>query len=637
MEMEMKPHRRHMGASLLLAARSGDLETLESLLSPDHNQINIDVDVQTPHKPNLSPVPHETETIFGVTAGGNTLLHIAAQYGQPRIAEEVCRRECSLISAVNTRLDSSLHLCAKSGHLKVSEVIINYMKKGGFEDVLRVKNMNGDTALHEAVRAGHVHMVKKFISVDAASASIVNNAGMSPLYLAVMRNSLAMVEALLQPSSSYAGPGGQTALHAAVARCPEITAMLLKWKPRLGRVSDDSANTPLHYVAASGDARIARFLLEHDASTNFIPDKNGLFPIHIASCMDNVQVIIELLKHCPDSDELVDGKGRSFLHVAVVNHSQRVFRYVLERPNLEKLLNDQDYEGNTPLHLAVTVGGKEIVYDLIRNDRLDSGVMNNEGLTPLDLSQKLNNHMGCPLNAASLILRCLVDSGAIFSPKRFDLHKRNSTLDLESEKLYISSSQSLAILSMLIATVTFAAGFTVPGGYWSNNDSLRVGTAILSNKYCFKVFLISDTLAMVCSLIVTYWSTYLGGHMVDLNTRKRYWFLSFTVFWVAFVSMNVAFGMALMAILSPQSWQIGTIVCTITFVAPLAILLTGFWQVIKLSRITGFMKGLMKTRQDPQTKMQLCENWWQNINWLMLCAACRVLFAYVIIFGLAMF
>ncbi|KAJ0965519.1 hypothetical protein J5N97_026657 [Dioscorea zingiberensis] len=557
MEMEMRPQRRHMGASLLLAARSGDLNTLESLLSPDHNQIiNIDV-VQIPHQPNLSPVPHETETIFGVTAGGNTLLHIAAQYGQPRIAEKVCRRECSLIATVNARLESCLHLCAKSGHLKVSEVIINYIvSKGGFEDVLRVKNMNGDTALHEAVRAGHVHMVKKLISVDAASASIVNNAGMSPLYLAVMRNSPAMVEALLQPSSSYAGPGGQTALHAAVVRCPEITAMLLKWKPRLGRVSDDSANIPLHYVAASGDVRIARLLLEHDASTNFIPDKNGLFPIHIAACMDNVQVIIELLKHCPDSDELVDGKGRSFLHVAVENHSQRVVRYVLERPNLEKLLNDQDYEGNTPLHLAVTVGGKEIVYDLIRDNRLDSGVMNNEGLTPLDLSQKLNLN---DLNAASLIMRCLADSGAIFSPKRSDLQKRNSTLDLESEKSCISSSQSLAILSMLIATVTFAAGFTVPGGYWSSNDNLQVGIAILSNKYCFKVFLISDTLAMVCSLIVTYWSTYLGGNMVDLNMRKRYCFWSYTLFWVAFVGMNVAFGMALMAVLSPQSWPIGTI------------------------------------------------------------------------------
>ncbi|KAJ0965474.1 hypothetical protein J5N97_026612 [Dioscorea zingiberensis] len=522
MEMEMRPQRRHMGASLLLAARSGDMNTLESLLSPDYNQIiNIDVVQTPPHQPNHSP-PHETETIYGVTAGGNTLLHIAAQYGQPRIAEEVCRRECSLIATVNARLDSSLHLCAKSGHLKVSEVIINYMKKGGFEDVLRVKNMNGDTALHEAVRAGHVHMVKKFLSVDAASASIVNNAGMSPLYLAVMRNSPAMVEALLQPSSSsssYAGPGGQTALHAAVVRCPEITAMLLKWKPRLGRVSDDSANTPLHYVAASGDARIARILLEHDASTNFIPDKNGLFPIHIASCMDNVQVIIELLKHCPDSDELVDGKGRNFLHVAVVNHRQRVVRYVLERPNLEKLLNDQDYEGNTPLHLVVTVGSKEIVYDLIRDKRLDSGVMNNEGLTPLDLSQKLNNHKGFPLNATSLIFRCLVDSGAIFSPKRYDLQKRNRTLDMESENLYISLSQSLAILSMLIATVTFAAGFTVPGGYWSSNDKLQVGTAILSNKYCFKVFLVSDTLAMVCSLIVTYWSMFLGGQMVDPNIQ----------------------------------------------------------------------------------------------------------------------
>ncbi|KAJ0965489.1 hypothetical protein J5N97_026627 [Dioscorea zingiberensis] len=287
-----------MGASLLLAARSGDLETLESLLSPDYNQIiNIDVVQTPPHQPNLSP-PHETETIFGVTAGGNTLLHIAAQYGQPRIAEEVCRRECSLIATVNARLESSLHLCAKSGHLNVTEVIINYIvRKGGFEDVLRVKNMKGDTAF------------------------------------------------------------------------------------------------------------------------------------------------------C----------------------SQRVVRYVLERPNLEKLLNDQDYEGNTPLHLAVTMGGKEIVYDFIKDDRLDSRVMNNEGLTPLDLSQKLNDHLKFPFNASSLIIRCLVDFGAIISPKRSDLQKRNRTHDLESEKLCITVSQSLAIVSMLIATVTFAAGFTVPGGYWSSN------------------------------------------------------------------------------------------------------------------------------------------------------------------------
>lgn len=211
--MEIGPKQIQMGASLLRAARSGDIETLTSLLS-SINHFNIDI--QTSHQSSTVAPPPQSKTIFGVTPGGNTLLHVAAQQGQLRIIEEICRRELSLVFTKNTRLDSPLHLAASSGNQKAAEVIIKHVRESSeLILLLRAKNLNGDTALHEAARFGNYHMVKSFIELDVELSSIINNSGMSPLYLAVMRNSHAMVEALLNPSASFAGPNGQTALHAA--------------------------------------------------------------------------------------------------------------------------------------------------------------------------------------------------------------------------------------------------------------------------------------------------------------------------------------------------------------------------------------------------------------------------------------
>lgn len=51
------------------------------------------------------------------------------------------------------------------------------------------------------------------------------------------------------------------------------------------------------------------------------------------------------------------------------------------------------------------------------------------------------------------------------------------------------------VLATLIATITFAAAFQIPGGYESGGDTTSVGLPILRDKYLFKVFIIFDSLA----------------------------------------------------------------------------------------------------------------------------------------------
>ncbi|KAJ0966132.1 hypothetical protein J5N97_027270 [Dioscorea zingiberensis] len=638
----MGPHRRHMRAELYRAASLGDVNAFSTLLSLTptdasvvHDQRNIDV------RPAIHAAPKtETESIFSVTAGGNTVLHIASEHSQLKFAMEVFNLEPSLVTSVNSMLDTPLHCCAKAGHYQTASFLIDSSREGvcsyAFQDILRARNINGDTVLHNAVQGNHILVVEKLIAVDDGLASIVNNAGFSPLYYAVMQNSPSIVRALLKSSScSDAGPSGRTALHAAAFRYKEITRMLLEWKPKLGRVADDSNSIPLHYVAAGGDSEMARILSEHDAFTVYIPDKDGSYSMHIAAHMGHVGVISSLLELCPDSIELVDDiYRRTFVHVAVLNHRQRVIKHVLQTRGLEKLLNQQDCEGNTPLHLAVKNGSKEITYELLKDWRVQSSIMNNEGLTPLDLSiTSMEMNIAYFFNAQTVVMKCLANCGAIFSPQRSDyaIQARDKAYDPEKEaKKRTSLSRNLAIASVLIATVTFAAGFTMPGGYRSDD-----GTSILTRKYPFKVFLISDTCAMIFSLIATVQIICAGTPLVDNSLRQYHILCSISMLWISFVCMSVAFGMASFAVVVPKAWGLGVLVCILTFIAPLVATVITKEPLIHTRCAIILRNGRMRSNMDPHIRRQL-QGAGRVSFWRLTYDICILLLVYLVVFLLAL-
>lgn len=107
------------------------------------------------------------------------------------------------------------------------------------------------------------------------------------------------------------------------------------------------------------------------------------------------------------------------------------------------------------------------------------------------------------------------------------------------------------IVAALIATVTFTAGFTVPGGFNSNYGPDE-GYPVLMRKISFKAFFISDTVSLVLSTsaVFMYFITALYADQTKLFNRLV-WAFCFTI--VAMGAMVIAFVTGTYALLPSSS------------------------------------------------------------------------------------
>ena len=128
----------------------------------------------------------------------------------------------------------------------------------------------------------------------------------------------------------------------------------------------------------------------------------------------------------------------------------------------------------------------------------------------------------------------------------------------EYKEKYISELQKQGethlIVSALITTVTFAAGFTLPGGYKEDD-----GKAILSKKAAFRAFVVMDTIAMVSSLCAVFIHFFMTMRKGEKFLEKHLvWAFIFTM--VGMGAMAIAFATGLYAVL-PHSSGLSFLTC----------------------------------------------------------------------------
>ncbi|KAM7486914.1 hypothetical protein LguiA_002923 [Lonicera macranthoides] len=324
------------------------------------------------------------------TPNRNTVLHIAAQFGQTECINWILSNCSSLLCRENIRGETPLHIAAKGGHSGIVGALIQECKRvpnGTPNGMLRMINKDGDTALHEATRNGNVEIVKMLIEEDPEFPHPPNKAEETPLYLAVERQHEKCVSEILSTCESPcpSGPGGRTALHAAVIfKCDGSMEKLLNLQD-LYKKPDSNGWTPLHYAARFDRVQMVKQLVDKDNSLAYhaaIKDDMNT-ALHIATSQGHINVMNYLISSCPACCEMVNSKGQNILHIAVEKHNDSAVKFILKSCFINILLNQKDNKGNTPLHLLAAT--RYYMPDLLHHPRVDQMAFNSDGLTPRDI------------------------------------------------------------------------------------------------------------------------------------------------------------------------------------------------------------------------------------------------------------
>uniref|UniRef100_A0A0D9XCL9 PGG domain-containing protein n=1 Tax=Leersia perrieri TaxID=77586 RepID=A0A0D9XCL9_9ORYZ len=621
-------HPRPELAELFMAASHGDRDRLKRLLTkaapasqspvtlpPSEVVVHVEeVDsiLQTvgvvndeSNKPSAVVTPAEV-----VTAGWDSILHVVASSGDEldflECAKEIHANASHLLDASNKKGDTPLHCAARAGRVKM---VAHLLRLAGGDAaaraVARRQNKKGETALHEAVRLGSGEMVHVLMSADPELARVVPADGDSPLYLAVSlgRRDIALQLHHRDEKLSYAGPDGKNALHAAVLRKgKEMTVMILKWNKDLTKQADRSdGSTPLHLAASWGNAEVIRLLLDANPSTAYQPDRHGSFPIHVAAFDNNAKAVSLFLdkrkydkskyRNLKGCAELRDAKGWSFLHIAVHEENQSIVTYACKLGKLTPaVLNMQDHDGNTALHIAVEVGNIWIFNLLMQLRDVELNLANGNGETPIDLAwikKPVGVHHG--LTPRINIYNLLQDADAEEGNHRWDLfHKKHEHVrkldEKEEAKKITESTQTIGIAAVLIATVAFAAAFAPPGDY-DNNGAPNLAR----NNYAFDVFIIANTLAFICAGLSIVSLMYAGVAAVDIRTRQIAFVISVTFMTSSARSLGAAFAFGMYVVLAPVARTTAIAACAITGFALLdvawSVWVVGAGEVTLLKRL----------------------------------------------------
>ncbi|CAL4988941.1 unnamed protein product [Urochloa decumbens] len=528
---------------------------------------------------------------------GNTCLHIASMHGHERFCKDAIAMNSSLLAAVNIDDETPLLIAVTSGHVALaSALLVCCHEEEQLGRAILKQDKQGCNALHHAIRSGHGKLALELIEEEPGLSQAWNNSNESPMFMAVRRDLTVVFEKLLGiPFSAHCGTRGYNVLHAAVGNGnPDMVKRIMVARPWLAREEDLSWKTPVHTAAYENKIDILGLFLEEDRSLGYLNPTSGDPLLCTAAFVGHVGIAQELLKHCRDAPFRTRANGWTCLHTAVYHDQMEFAKFVLRSQKLRKLINMQDKSGETALHLAVRKCNPKMVDALLHHRDIDITVLSRSGQTATwvlfntsDEAKTLNwNEVYMLMLKADPKIATSTDNlhGAVMDEVTNALRK-------DAKALTEKYTNNTSLVAILIATITFAAAFTLPGGYSSN--AYNEGYPIMARKVAFQAFLISDTLAMCSSLAVAF--ICIIAKWEDFEFLLHYRSFTKKLMWFAYMGTTIAFSTGLYTVLAPRLLWLAVAVCVPTVLLPIFTMLLGEWPIWKL-RIQlrqNFKSGLL--------------------------------------------
>lgn len=405
----------------------------------------------------------------------------------------------------NDKGDSVLMEAAVENHLECCKEI--YKRS---PSLIYHKNFFGFTALHSAAWKGRNEIIDFLLHAEAYVRNqddiesgnggekkpnkklllMVNSIGGTALHMAVNHRNTETTKILIQVDSSHehlsiVDERKRTALHyAAEFQNLEMVRLLVDQEPDFDYHIDHSGGTPLliamQLALQHGDpnsASIRKLLIEKQAGQIKLRIGDaGWTLLHHAASKGDLGAIEDIIQFGADCLEMVDNEGRNFLHLAAMHGHVKVVEHILQIGNIsENILNAQDNYEDTPLHIAAKKGNASAGLCLLYDSRVSKTIKNGKGQTAVEL----------------ITFHYDKERAGVFGVR-----------DAMNEKELKDQSDFDLVVCALIATVSFTAGITVPGGYIS--DGPNKGMAVLSKKIAFEAFIITNTCALLLSLTAVF-------------------------------------------------------------------------------------------------------------------------------------
>ncbi|KAJ9679554.1 hypothetical protein PVL29_021465 [Vitis rotundifolia] len=441
----------------------------------------------------------------------DTVLHLACYSKQHHLAEELLKNDVG---------NTVLHEAATSNSMtQVATVLIAKQRK-----LLTKRNILGETPLFPAVRFGKIKMFKLLAhEVDkdnqgASKEQLQSKDGTSILHIAVITEHFAKWR--------WEWPIWKEVRDEKNKRVSawELAEKLIKYDTSWEVIEDRLLNRGKPYpekIEDSSSQQLEEKTRDCCCKKNITAGvKRDETPLFLAIMWKIPDMVEKILKSYPQAAEHINEKGRNILHVAIQYRQMKIFDKVMKDEMLtRRLLRATDPKGNSVLHMvAKKRKGLEEKMSQAPAFELQEQLLLFEKVKGLVKSDfvRLFNHKNRTADE-------------LFVDNYSKLHE-------ESKEWTKRTSENCSLVGVLIATVAFAAAYTVPGGNQST------GIPVLLSQPFFVVFTLADIISLTLAL-------------TSVHSLVQKLMMGFTFLILSVTMMMVAFGATIiLTIHNKENW-----------------------------------------------------------------------------------
>ncbi|KAL1205035.1 Ankyrin repeat-containing protein ITN1 [Cardamine amara subsp. amara] len=416
---------------------------------------------------------------------GNTPLHdLAAVNGDVNIVAQMLETGLELCSARNNNNQTPLHLACHNNSVEAARLIAEKTQSIGLHE-LSLAISNGSTGiagiilerspdlarenawvvrggiqstlLHYACDRGDLELTSILLGMDQRLEEALNPEGLSPLHLAVLRGSVAILEEFLDKvplSFSTLTPSEETVFHLA-ARNENMDAFV--------------------FMAESLGIN-SQILLQQT-------DENGNTVLHVAASVAG------------DAPEYIDYNMDVMDSSLKKERSHNLIRYIVS-----KKIVDIMYQNKMGLAAFQLLPGQAQDFELL-SKWLRFGTVTSEEVYIENNEARINTHDEEVIELLTLI--GMNTTEIVEKKKKKKLAEKKGRESLEYE-MHIEALQNarntIAVVAVLIASVAYAGGINPPGGVYQEGPWR--GKSVVGKTTAFKVFAICNNIALFTSLCI---------------------------------------------------------------------------------------------------------------------------------------